>query len=232
MKGSEAWTTTPNTGSGVGKDKGSGPLKNPLYHQFAKFKAAAPSSQRIQEVLQEAQEYGLLSTDQWNVAQVARNPTHAPPPTGGDTTPQPDAESATQSVSVLETVGETPAPVPPAKGGTDVNEASGTATDAAPAASAVPASGETKPAPKDHNQILALAAWHNGKKDDETDLSMVLHYKLQWCQLASESTNGNRVSEPVMRIPFGPVPVSLGQSNAHYPPKSEEDYFAKEFATG
>ncbi|CAB9514837.1 Protein Jade-1 [Seminavis robusta] len=228
LAGSDDWTVA------QGKPTSSkGPFKNPLSHQSTKFKASTPSPDRIQQVLQKAQDYGILKAERWSLAHVSRSNASATIAAGASTTdpssgnPLPNAVPSAQptGTSVLENI---PGPKGPASAAA---QSTATATTTEPsigdaaAAIGTPATSEATKS----SGMWGFAAWHKGRENDEPDLSMVLHYQFQWYYLTS--SKDQKIAELVMRIPHGPMPTTLGSLNVASPPPGEHDYFADDVSS-
>ena len=263
---SEEWTTTtPNNGS---TSSSSSPFRNLVYHHTAKLRSRIPSPTRIQQVLNQAQDYGLVEKDQWSIFHVMKSNITMPSMTAAaDNTTAPtntgdlnstndngiaNAEAGPSEIatvapisapvvapglSVLETLPSSstePAPSDPATATADAQPSALGETTSTPAlAIAVPmgpsVTPELRPSVSSKENLWGFAAWHKGTGKDDSDMSMILQYQFQWYRLVSESSNGAKVSELVMRIPYGPVPIKQGDSNITVPPVNEKDYFADEF---
>jgi hypothetical protein len=240
---SEEWTTSPS------KANSKSPFKTPAYHQLIKFRGNAPSPELIGAVLQQSQGYGLLKAENWLVAPVTKS-SGAPAAHSSGTTDHLSAglgptATATQIIgtSVLESNSDTNH-----AGAMPAEWMAGHASEISASAPNLQLSSEvpipprgslscgadaSKPssAGKDNNQMWGFAAWHKGRKTDEPDMSMVLHYQFLWYHLVSQSSMKEKVAELVMRIPHGPVPTVLGSLKVAIPPVTEQDYFANESAS-
>ena len=257
---SEEWTTTPNNGS---TSSSSSPFRNLVYHHTAKLRSRIPSPGRIQQVLNQAQDYGLVEKGQWSIFHVMKSNISMSSTTAAtdnittitDSTndngiansePGPSETAATAPIlapvlappglSVLETLPSSSAETATSDPATATPVVQSSALSGTTSASAVTAPlgpsviPELRPSVSSKENLWGFAAWHKGTGKDDPDMSMILQYQFQWYRLASESSNGPKVSELVMRIPYGPVPIKEGDSNITVPPVNEQDYFVDAFA--
>ena len=251
---SESWTTAALGSTGASSSSSNCPFKNILYHQSVKFKAKTPTSKRIQEILQQAQKYGILETSQWSLSRLTKNnpaiTAIAKDATAGSSPPnetanaveplsaeaaeavptvskeQPDSSSTAPEAQRMDS-GAAPSDAAPE----ETEKSTGVISSTGPVLEASKATTESKPgaagSSRDSSSLWGFAAWHAPSDRNQPNLSMVLHYQFQWYQLPG-SRDGPKVAELVMRIPFGPVPARLGDENLTSPPTVDQDYFVED----
>lgn len=206
LKRSEAWAsaTSPSI-SEKGSIGSASPFRNLLYHHASKLKAKSPAPQRINEMLQFAQECELINAEDWSVS-------HSTPSSTSTTTIASSSNIAAEMSTGISVLESATGGMPAFNG---VNK---------PSAGPTVYSSETKP--KD-GHLWGFTAWQKKRPSDERDLSTALHYQFQWYHLPAETTNKSNVAELVMTVPYGPIPAGYCSANGPIA-QTGEDHFAAE----